>query len=317
MTKPNRHCEVVSLIETTKHYRLSLLAKKVGVEKLSLTADQGQILGVLGPNGSGKSTTFKLLMGFLKPTAGNLFLFGEPARTESRRKIGYLPENPRFPQFFTATQALRYYGRLLGLGAIQLDRKVGELLELVDLKAAANERIKGFSKGMGQRLAIAQSLLNEPSLLIFDEPMSGLDPIGRIEVRELIHKIHRQMPKATILMSTHILSDAENLCTHVALLQKGQLERYGAMTEVLRSPTQSFQVTVRGVAEKNQRAWLEEWGAELCPMGLQLKVNGAKELERCLHHAGEIGDDVVEVMSEKLSLERALFAPSPFNPEAK
>ena len=298
----------MTLIDVTKLYRLSLFKKKIGVENLTLSAEPGQVLGILGPNGSGKSTTFKLLMGFLKPSAGNILLFGEPACTASRQQVGYLPENPRFPHFFNASQALRFYGHLLGLDGTPLENKISELLELVGLSASRNERIKGFSKGMGQRLAIAQSLLNDPKLLVFDEPMSGLDPIGRIEVRELIHRIHRRMPEATILMSTHILSDAENLCTHVALLQKGRLEKYGAMNEVLRSPTQHFEVTIRGVAGKNQAAWLQEWGAEICPMGLQLKVASAQELERCLHAAAESGDEVVEVHSEKLSLERALFA---------
>lgn len=297
----------MTLIDVTKLYRLSSFKQKIGVENLTLSAEPGQVLGILGPNGSGKSTTFKLLMGFLKPTKGDILLFGEPASTASRRQVGYLPENPRFPHFFKAGQALAYYGHLLGIGGLNLQNKIAELLELVGLSASRDERIKGFSKGMGQRLAIAQALLNDPKLLVFDEPMSGLDPVGRIEVRELIHRIHRRMPEAIILMSTHILSDAENLCTHVALLQKGRLEKYGAMNEVLRSPTQHFEVTIRGVPGKSQAAWLEQWGAEVCPMGLQLKVESPRELERCLHTAAEVGDEVIEVHSEKISLERALF----------
>ncbi len=299
--------ESVSLIDVTKLYRLSLLRRKIGVEGLSLSAESGQILGVLGPNGSGKSTTFKLLLGFLRPTSGNILVRGEPLSTATRRHIGYLPENPRFPGFIFADQALKYYGHLHGLSGAVLDKKCAELLELVGLKHAAHERVRGFSKGMGQRLAIAQSLLNDPSLLIFDEPMSGLDPVGRIEVRDLIRKVHERFPQATILLSTHILSDAENLCSHIALLRKGKLVRHGAMTEVLKSPAQNFQVVIRGVSAEARPKWEKEWGAIDGPMGLQLRVHGVKDLERCLHLAQDEGDEVVDVSSEKVSLERALF----------
>ncbi len=300
--------ESVSLIDVTKLYRLSLLKRKIGVEALSLSADAGQILGVLGPNGSGKSTTFKLLLGFLRPTSGHILVGGAPLSTKTRRHIGYLPENPRFPGFLFAKQALEYYGHLHGLRGAPLANKCTELLELVGLSHAANERVRGFSKGMGQRLAIAQALVNEPSLLIFDEPMSGLDPIGRIEVRDVIRKVHQRFPQATILMSTHILSDAENLCSHIALLRNGKLVRHGAMTEVLKSPNvPAFQVTIRGVSAEDRPKWEKEWGAVECPMGLQLRVAGVKELERCLHLVQDEGDEVVEVASEKVSLERALF----------
>jgi len=300
--------ESVSLIDVTKLYRLSLFKRKLGVESLTLSAEPGQILGVLGPNGSGKSTTFKLLLGFLRPTSGNILVRGEPLSTKMRRYIGYLPENPRFPSFIFAKQALQYYGHLYGLSGATLEKKCTELLELVGLSHAANERVRGFSKGMGQRLAIAQALLNEPSLLIFDEPMSGLDPIGRIEVRDVIRKVHQHFPQSTILMSTHILSDAENLCSHIALLRKGKLVRHGAMIDVLKSPSApAFQVTIRGVAAEHRARWEKEWGAVECPMGLQLRVAGVKDLERCLHLLQDEGDEVVEVSSEKVSLERALF----------
>ncbi len=300
--------EALSLLDVTKLYRLSFLKKKVGVEKLSLSADPGQVLGLLGPNGSGKSTTFKLLLGFLKPSEGHILIQGEPLSTKSRRHIGYLPENPRFPGFFNAEQALKFYGRLLNLDEKSVRKKTSELLELVGLTHASKEKVRGFSKGMGQRLAIAQALLNEPSLLIFDEPMSGLDPLGRIEVRELIRQVHERLPLATILLSTHILSDAENLCTHIALLRKGRLEKYGAMTDVLTSPTRAFQVTIRGINAERQNLWEKEWGAVPCPMGMQMRVNDVSALEKCLHEAQKSGDEIIEVSSEKLSLERALFS---------
>ena len=175
--------EDITLTDVTKIFRLGVFKTKVGVKGLTLNVPRGKVIGLLGPNGSGKSTTIKMILGFLRPTSGEILVCGHPADQKVARSfLGYLPENPRFQKFLTAKDVLDYYGGLLRLKGLQLEKRVEYLLELVNLKHAALERVQGFSKGMTQRLAIAQSLLHQPRILIFDEPMSGLDPIGRLEI---------------------------------------------------------------------------------------------------------------------------------------
>jgi ABC-2 type transport system ATP-binding protein len=192
------------------------------VDNLSLTVPANAIFGFIGRNGAGKTTTMKMILGFLKPTSGQIFVCGEKVaygNTHTNRHIGYLPDVPEFYGYMTPTEYLRLCGQITGLTQAETDKKARTLLELVDL--AGNERrIQGFSRGMKQRLGIAQALLNSPKLLICDEPTSALDPIGRKEILDILHRASQQ---TTVLFSTHILTDVERICDRIGIIEQGKL----------------------------------------------------------------------------------------------
>ncbi len=202
----------------TKHY-----GPVVGLDGLDLAVPEGTIFGFLGPNGAGKTTTIKLLTGLTRPTAGRAWVAGQEVTFHSqtmRARIGYLAEEPAFYGWMTGREFLAYVGRLFGLGGGELTRRVDELLEFADLGAAAKRRISGYSRGMRQRLGIAQAMINRPPVLLLDEPCSALDPIGRKEILEVIARLRGQ---ATVFMSTHILADAERACDTVGIIDRGRL----------------------------------------------------------------------------------------------
>lgn len=219
----------------TKIFSQGLFRKKVAVDGVTFSIEEHDVVGILGANGSGKSTSLKMMLGFLRPTRGEIHICGQsPGDFRSRRFIGYLPESPRFQKFLTAEQILTYYGRLAGMRQSAIASRVDYLLDLVGLSASRKERVAGFSKGMCQRLAIAQALLHAPRVLLFDEPMSGLDPLGRRDIRKLILQIKSQMA-VTIVFSSHILSDVEEVCQSVLLLRQGKITRQCRVSELLAS----------------------------------------------------------------------------------
>jgi ABC-2 type transport system ATP-binding protein len=214
---------------------------------LTLQVHRGEILGYVGPNGSGKTTTLKLLIGLLKPDRGQAFVLGEPAASRAWRfRAGYLPEHPYLYDYLTPAEYLDYVGRLFGLDSARRRARTRELLALVGLERSANVPMRKFSKGMVQRAGLAQALVNDPELLIFDEPMSGLDPIGRRLVRQIIVDQHRA--GKTVLFSTHILADAETLCDRVAVLRAGRLLKVGPLGELLRLDVEHMDVLVTGLS---------------------------------------------------------------------
>ncbi len=307
--------DVISLTDVTKVFRLGIRKKKTAVQDLTLSIPKGRVVGLLGPNGSGKSTTLKMLMGFLKPTSGQILICGIPSTERAARAmLGYLPENPRFQKFLRGREVLFYYGKLLGLETQLLIRRTEELLELVGLKHAGDERVQGYSKGMTQRLAIAQALLNKPHILVFDEPMSGLDPLGRFEIRQLIQRVHTEMPEATILFSTHILQDIEMLCSDVALLRKGRLASYTPIEDLLIHNEERFDLIVRDpgptVSERLKKAHV----TETRPIGLIVTIDGTENFMRELEEMHKQGITVVGVNSHRRTLEEALFAEAPLTP---
>lgn len=192
------------------------------LDGLSLSVPEGIVFGFLGPNGAGKSTTIRLLTGLAKPTAGLGWIAGEPITDGSRlaRKLGYLPEEPAFYPWMTPAEFLDYVGRVFGLPAAERKLRVQALLEQVGLAEAGKRRIAGFSRGMRQRLGLAQALINKPEVLLLDEPASALDPAGRKEVLDMIHKLREQ---CTVFMSTHILADVERVCDRIAIIDRGKL----------------------------------------------------------------------------------------------
>ena len=232
-----------------KTFRVGFWGRKVkAVEDLSLDVAEGEIFGLLGPNGAGKTTAIKMLLGFVRPTQGRAFVAGEAAGSLAARKhLGYLPENPALYEFLTGEEYLRFAGRLAGLSGADAARRSAALLEQVGLAGRADRPIRRFSKGMVQRLALAQALIGEPRIVVLDEPMSGLDPIGRKDVRDLIFELRRQ--GRTVLFSTHILSDVEAICDRVAIMVGGRLTDCGTLSTLLEPGVRAVEIVARAVPE--------------------------------------------------------------------
>ena len=233
--------------DLTKDYALGFWRKRPhrALDRLTLAVEPGEVFGLLGPNGAGKTTTLKLLLQLVFPTGGRAAILGRPAGDVSvRGRIGYLPENPYFYDHLTAVELLDYFGRLLGLGAADRAARSARLLDQVGLGAERRMALRRYSKGMLQRVGLAQALLGDPEVVFLDEPMSGLDPIGRRMVRELILAL-RDRGK-TVFFSSHILSDAEAVCSRVAILAGGKLVASGRLTDLLEFGIKGWEVVVDG-----------------------------------------------------------------------
>jgi ABC-2 type transport system ATP-binding protein len=233
--------------DLTKDYALGFWRKRPyrALDHLTLEVEGGEVFGLLGPNGAGKTTTLKLLLQLVFPTAGRAEILGRPAGDISvRRRIGYLPENPYFYDHLTAVELLDYYARLFGLTSIDRAARIPRLLDQVGLGAERRLPLGRYSKGMLQRVGLAQALVNEPEVVFLDEPMSGLDPIGRRMVRELILALRDR--GATVFFSSHILSDAEAACSRVAILAGGRLVASGRLTDLLAFGIKGWEVIVEG-----------------------------------------------------------------------
>lgn len=217
---------------------------RTALKSLELNITQGETFGFLGPNGAGKTTTLKLLMGIIFPTSGTATILGRDiGDPEVKRKVGFLPEQPYFYDYLSAPELLDYYARLSGVPAGARQKRIAELLERVGLRDVGNKQLRKFSKGMLQRVGIAQAIIHDPEIVFLDEPMSGLDPVGRHDVRELIQHLKDQ--GKTIFFSTHILSDAEALCDRVGIIHKGELRGVGVVNDFRSS-----------VADKTEVIWL-------------------------------------------------------------
>jgi ABC-2 type transport system ATP-binding protein len=218
---------------------------KLALRPLQLTVEEGETFGFLGPNGAGKTTTLKMLMGLVFPTGGRARILGmELDDPRMKAQIGFLPEQPYFYDYLTGRELLEYYGRLSGVDSKTVAARATRMLEHVGLKDSANVQLRKFSKGMLQRVGIAQAILHDPRVVFLDEPMSGLDPMGRREVRDLIIELKRQ--GKTVFFSTHILSDAEALCDRVAIIHKGELQGVGAVADLTSSVGGKVELIWRG-----------------------------------------------------------------------
>ena len=201
------------------------------VRDLNLCVEPGEVYGLLGPNGSGKSTTLKIILCLVSPTRGTTKIFGrDSSLVESRESVGFLPENPYFYKFLTGKETLRFFGKLCRLKGARLKDRVDELLELVGLTEARDRRLKTYSKGMLQRIGLAQALLNEPKLVVLDEPTAGVDPAGSRHIRDLI--VHLKKLGVSVLLSSHLLSQVQEICDRVGILAKGTLVREGRLEEL-------------------------------------------------------------------------------------
>jgi ABC-2 type transport system ATP-binding protein len=204
----------------------------VAVKDLNLRIEPGEVYGLLGPNGSGKSTTLKIILGLVSPTRGRTEIFGRDSRlVQSRDAVGFLPENPYFQKFLTGEETLRFFGRLCGLTGARLRNRVNELLDLVGLSKARNRRLGTYSKGMLQRIGLAQALVNDPRLVVLDEPTAGVDPAGSRDIRDLIFDLKRR--GITVLLSSHLLAQAQEICDRVGILADGVLVREGHLQELI------------------------------------------------------------------------------------
>lgn len=223
----------VALTGVTKVFPVPFRRRSlIAVRDLKLEVAPGQIYGLLGPNGSGKSTTLKIILGLIAPTRGRAKIFGcDSDEVASRESVGFLPENPYFYKFLTGEETLKFYGKLCGLRGAGLKRRVDEMLALVGLTNARDRRLAGYSKGMLQRIGLAQALIHEPALLILDEPTGGVDPAGARDIRDLILELKNR--GMTILLSSHLLGQVQEICDRVGILANGSLVREGALRDLL------------------------------------------------------------------------------------
>ncbi|NBQ55690.1 MAG: ABC transporter ATP-binding protein [Verrucomicrobia bacterium] len=237
----------------------------LAVEGLDMEVRKGEVFGLLGPNGSGKSTAMKMILGLLRPTSGRAEVCGYRSGTISaRRQIGFLPENPYFPNFLSGVELVRYYGRLSGMGGRKLELRIEELMELVRLGGEAGKRpLRTYSKGMLQRAGLAGAMVGDPEVLMLDEPTAGVDPAGSREIRDLILELKER--GKTVIFSSHLLEQVEDVADRVIILHRGKKLREGRLVDLL-SKKSEWQVRVQGLEEAGRRelrAWLEKRGAQI------------------------------------------------------
>ncbi len=299
----------IEIENLTKDYEVGFVRKRKvrALDALSLTVNQGEIFGFLGANGAGKTTTLKLLMRLIFPTEGQARILGRDiAEVAMHNRIGYLPENPYFYDYLSATEFLCFCGEIFGLSKTERSSRSRELLSRVGLEETKwNTQLRKFSKGMLQRVGLAQALVNDPEVVFLDEPMSGLDPIGRREVRDLIADL-RQEGK-TVFMCSHILSDIEVLCDRVAILKRGRLAHIGSLEE-LRQQTalrNVVEVVVTATDEAKLRAHLpgDQFRISPTPAGLQVEVTGEAEVDAVIVALRKAGGKLVSVQPVRQSLE--------------
>lgn len=284
-----------------KIFRVGFWGKKVmAVNGVDLTVHRNEIFGFLGPNGAGKTTTIKAMLRLIFPTKGEVKLLGVPHTDVAlRRKIGFLPENPYFYDYLTAKEFMIFYGYLLGMDKKTTSRKTKELLRKVGLDGVENLQLRKFSKGMLQRIGLAQALLNDPELVILDEPMSGLDPLGRKEIRDLIMNLKKE--GKTVFFSTHILPDVEMICDRVGIIRKGKIAAVGALDEILKTPVEDVEITLKGLEKEAVQAL---GVAEVVTRGemVHFTVDESK-VDETLKSVLDKGGKIIEVSPRRESLE--------------
>ncbi len=300
----------VQTIDLTKDYYVGFWRKqsKRAVDRLNLAVKIGEVYGLLGPNGAGKTTTLKMLLRLIFPTSGSATILGKKINdTSVHARIGYLPENPYFYDHLTPEEFLNYAGELFGLSAPERRIRTERLLERVGLTEHRNIPLRKFSKGMVQRLGIAQALINDPELIFLDEPMSGLDPVGRREVRDLILQLKAE--GKTIFFSTHILSDAEALCDQVAILNRGQLHGCGELREILRLSASTTEVVLENPTPELLRE-LEAHASIMVRTGERVRLEFPTEVDvsKLLDLALRRRASIVSVNPVKMSLEDYFLA---------
>lgn len=301
---------VISARGLSKSYRSGFWKTKsvAALQNLNLEVQENEIFGYLGPNGAGKSTTLKLLMSLIYPSQGQVEILGRPAADLSiRREIGYLPENPYFYEYLTAEEFLTFYAGLFDFDASQTSARVERFLKLTGVYDARKLQLRKFSKGMIQRIGIAQALINDPKVIFLDEPMSGLDPIGRREVRDLILELKKQ--GRTVFFSTHILNDVETTCDRVAILNRGKLVGSGRLTDLFSKEVRHVEMVVSNIslAQLRQIAGNE---VPVYPSGVtyRLELNRNAALASLVSGIEQAAGIVVSVTPVRQTMEEYFFA---------
>src|SRR5438552_627781 len=300
---------VIEIESLTKDFEVGFWRKRSvrALDGLSLEVARGEVFGFLGPNGAGKTTTLKLLMSLIRPTAGSARILGEPVDSVAmRRRIGYLPENPYFYDYLTGEELLAYVGSLFGIRPPALDQKIGELLQTVGLADARRLQLRKYSKGMVQRIGIAQAILNNPEVVFLDEPMSGLDPLGRREVREVIASLRSR--GVTVFFSSHILPDVEALCDRVAIMNRGKLLELGALLDILKVKIQGHEIILAHVQPAVLEA-LRPMCEEITLMSDRVHIRAAtsRQAGAIVSQAVSGGAELVSVNPIRASLEEYFF----------
>jgi ABC-2 type transport system ATP-binding protein len=289
----------------SKTFKTGMLKRTTveAVKSVSFQVSRGEIVGFLGPNGSGKTTTIKMLLGLISPTGGEAFMFGDPVPSQrARKRLGFLPENPYVYPYLTPREFVEMSGQLSGVRGKKLRRRTEEVLDRTGVLYAADREVRRLSKGMLQRSALAAALVADPEMLILDEPMSGLDPVGRKEVRNLIYE--EAEAGRTIFFATHILSDVEALCDHVIILRKGNVAVAGSIRELLRGDVVRTDITADGVSSdllgtlRDEEASLEQRADVVV-----VSVEGDKAVAEMLRRLLDDGAQIVEVAPHRETLE--------------
>jgi len=301
---------VISVVRLSKVYRSGFRMKRVqALKDVSLDIERGEIFGFLGPNGAGKTTLLKILMGLSEPTSGTALVFGRPPRdAAAKARLGFLPESPYFYDYLTAREFLELAARLSAVPKSEATGRVTGLLRQLRMERAADVQMRGFSRGMLQRMGIAQALVADPELVVLDEPMGGLDPVGRKEFRDIIVDL-RERGK-TVFFSTHILSDVEMICDRVGIVIEGRMVEVGRLSEILTGDIESIEVTVKGVTGKTQKA-LERVSQHSIKSGdeLLLTVRNDEDVDRIMAICREMGGiRVVGLVPHRRTLEDYFMA---------
>ncbi|MGD1009277.1 MAG: ABC transporter ATP-binding protein [Candidatus Aminicenantales bacterium] len=278
--------DAIRIENLKKSFRLGFIPKTKEILKgISLSVKEGEIFGYLGPNGAGKTTTIKCLLGLIFPDAGTIEIFGQPhLSARARQVLGFLPENPYFYDYLTATEFLAFYADLFGLGRDVREERIGRLLRLVGLERAADLRLRKFSRGMLQRVGLAQALINDPKLVILDEPLGGMDPLGRKEIRDIIVRFKQE--GKTVFFTSHILQDIEMICDHVAIIVGGRIVKQGALQDLVSEKVLFTEVTVMGVSSEAFQG-----------LGENVSVQGGRVLLKVFEEKRV--DDVLAVVRER------------------
>ncbi|WNG29650.1 ABC transporter ATP-binding protein [Cystobacter fuscus] len=294
----------IEIRELSKTYRLGFFMNRQvrALQSLDLKILPGQVYGLLGPNGAGKSTTIKILLNLVQASSGEARLFGLPPQDrEARRRVGYVPENPAPYEYLTGREFVTLAGRLTGMSGKELDDRVEQVLGMVQMTRAASLQIRRYSKGMVQRVALAQALVSKPSLLILDEPTSGLDPVGRRQIRDLI--LEERHRGTTVLFCTHIIPDVETLCDRVAVLVGGRRVREGSVSELVSSQATHMELTVEGVPlERIQTLGFELERAQTLEQRVILRVRDV-DSQPLLKRLLELNGRVTQLQPTRFSLE--------------
>jgi ABC-2 type transport system ATP-binding protein len=296
--------EIVEVDDVTKDVRpgFGLRTKRV-LHGISFTVREGEIFGFVGPNGAGKTTTLKLLMGLIRATSGRARVLGhDVGETAFRRHVGFLPENPYFYDYLTGRETLHFYAKLCGLSRSKREERIETLLDRVGLAHAADARLRTYSKGMQQRVGIAQALVHDPDVVFLDEPMSGLDPIGRKEIRDLMLRLREQ--GKTVFMNTHILHDVELVCDRVAIIAGGRIRYEGAIQDFQEAGERQSDVLIAGLPAETGPLLEERFRAQLRSLGECIEVRvPEKHADDTLRVLLDAGAQVVSVSPHRASLE--------------